>query len=441
LAQAQQIKGMQQQQKMAELQMDAYQRQQERDAKTQQLRARDIQSGGGASDELMAMDPEGATKTNQALQARQAFRAYSMAQGVANAQTPEQVAELALRFGRTPEQAQAAAANFAADPDGYRREAGMSALDIKDRFAQQNSDRTFNAGRQDARISQANQAAQLRISQGNADLARQRLAHDKRKDMGSPGGFGSNGITPEMYNVVLSYTQKKQDGIPTTPAEDRRYALAYSVLSRPARFTTPDGTMMEQAPIDLSPFPQPGQAARNPAAGGSAEVPQVPQVPQQPAQTDVPGVADARNLGRKPLNMSDATKLAGIQSGYENIKRFQSELFREDGSLNRPLLAGMATGVRDGGWRARMRDAIDAQLRAESGAAVPDTEVDRAMERFVPSVTDGPERAKAKLDLLMGRFDRTFRNMQIAPPETSGGGEGSGLSDEVNDLLDKWAPQ
>jgi hypothetical protein len=59
-------------------------------------------------------------------------------------------------------------------------------------------------------------------------------------------------------------------------------------------------------------------------------------------------------------------------------------------------------------------DSIEAKLRAESGAAVPETEVSRAGKRFRPSPLDSDKGVKIKADLLAdfleGAFNKTQRD-------------------------------
>lgn len=67
--------------------------------------------------------------------------------------------------------------------------------------------------------------------------------------------------------------------------------------------------------------------------------------------------------------------------------------------------------------RSAMLNAINAQLRAESGAAVPEEEVDRAFERFVPSPLDDDATKQQKLDSLNSLLTGTLELVK-GPPQT-----------------------
>ena len=59
-----------------------------------------------------------------------------------------------------------------------------------------------------------------------------------------------------------------------------------------------------------------------------------------------------------------------------------------------------------------LKDATEAKLRAESGAAVPDSEVKRAAERFRPDIIDSRETIKVKVDLLGDFLEGVFDKVQ-----------------------------
>lgn len=147
LAQAQSIKANKQAMQFQQMQMDALEKQADRDARLQELSVKAAGGDEGARTQLRGQAPKRAKALSDAESAdydatrkRGAFEAYTFAKRVSGAQTPEDVYAIAIGAGRSPEQAEMAAANFAADPDGYRREAEMGALTIKERFAQRTAD-------------------------------------------------------------------------------------------------------------------------------------------------------------------------------------------------------------------------------------------------------------------------------------------------------------
>ena len=66
-------------------------------------------------------------------------------------------------------------------------------------------------------------------------------------------------------------------------------------------------------------------------------------------------------------------------------------------------------------------DAVEAKLRAESGAAVPDTEVQRAAQRFFPSPFDSDEAVRSKMRrmraFLVGTKERILKGQPKEEPE------------------------
>lgn len=178
LAQAQQIKGMQQQQKMAELQMDAYQREQERAAKTRQLQGKAIAGDQQAMSALEQYDLSAANTVGEYVankgerEAKMGLRkmegAWRMLQ---QAGGPEDVMR-ALSGVIPPERMDGALAEWQRDPEGFARSLRDRAMSLSEQVLQGNWQQTYDAGQQDARISQANQAAQLDIARQNAATSR-----------------------------------------------------------------------------------------------------------------------------------------------------------------------------------------------------------------------------------------------------------------------------
>lgn len=112
-----------------------------------------------------------------------------------------------------------------------------------------------------------------------------------------------------------------------------------------------------------------------------------------------------------------AAKTQMVAQGVTDVQSARSMLFKPDGSIDRALLAqanipglgGAIPGTDGVLFRSLIFNALNAQLRAESGAAVPETEVERAIERFLPSPFDNPETTKSKLDRLEGLLGGTLQ--------------------------------
>lgn len=149
LGQAQSLKAGQQQMKLTEMKMAAAERAADRDAKIQSLQGKAVGGDQAAAQQLAGLDLERASQVQSYTQSDQKFRALAIARGVQQAQSPDEVYALAVRHGKTPEQAQRAAQNFAADPEGYRNDAAMGALSIREQFAQKNNVRDYERGVQE----------------------------------------------------------------------------------------------------------------------------------------------------------------------------------------------------------------------------------------------------------------------------------------------------
>jgi hypothetical protein len=198
LAQAQQIKGMQQQQKMAELQMDAYQRQQERDAKTQQLRSNYLGGDEASGQQLLANDPAAFTEVvtaqsagseNQVKQHLQRSRAVNVI--AETAQTPEDfLARVANIPGISPERIQASQQAIAAGGwDAFRENTRRQAMTFEQILAQGNADRTFRETERNNRFSNniaAQNAATSRMSATPTEVREYEYAARQAKAAGQP---------------------------------------------------------------------------------------------------------------------------------------------------------------------------------------------------------------------------------------------------------------
>lgn len=108
------------------------------------------------------------------------------------------------------------------------------------------------------------------------------------------------------------------------------------------------------------------------------------------------------------LSPEQAAKTELLQNGIKDVERFRELVFK-DGKPDRALLAAMmAPGGGIPGTDSRLAysyiyNAVEAKLRAESGAAVPEAEVTRMAKRFVPSALDNDKTIESKVDRL-GEF-------------------------------------
>lgn len=102
-----------------------------------------------------------------------------------------------------------------------------------------------------------------------------------------------------------------------------------------------------------------------------------------------------------------AGKIALIKQGLNDIEDFEKLLKDENNSFNRFKIAGLRTygrvGARD--EYSKLFNALNARLRLESGAAVPESEVKRAFETFAPNPLDSDETINSKITRLKQFFE------------------------------------
>lgn len=113
-----------------------------------------------------------------------------------------------------------------------------------------------------------------------------------------------------------------------------------------------------------------------------------------------------------------AAKKALITQALGLMPTIRSGLIGADGTVNRSTLTSMNATIpfSDGKIiKLQILDAVEAKLRAESGAAVPETEVARSAKRYMPNVLDSDEGIADKLNRL-----ETFLNsaLQFSDPES-----------------------
>lgn len=118
--------------------------------------------------------------------------------------------------------------------------------------------------------------------------------------------------------------------------------------------------------------------------------------PQNPTELEaIPGGPASK------LNATDAGKAALLTNARAELVDIESLVFDADGSLNRQNIANAVANTPGTDGRElnqRFKNAIEARLRLESGAAVPETEVVRAMARFMPQVGDTAKQVRQKIE-------------------------------------------
>jgi hypothetical protein len=108
------------------------------------------------------------------------------------------------------------------------------------------------------------------------------------------------------------------------------------------------------------------------------------------------------------LTPEQGFKFETAVTGAENTRSLIQGLF-PDGKLDRGALAtAFAGGLPFTGGKtiqSYIKDALDAEYRARTGAAMPESEWDRALDTFVPGQTDTDKSAETKLTNLLRHFE------------------------------------
>lgn len=124
-----------------------------------------------------------------------------------------------------------------------------------------------------------------------------------------------------------------------------------------------------------------------------------------------------------------AGKIALIKQGLSDVSDLEKMLKDPDGSFDRSKLLGLRTigrpGARD--EYSKLYNALNARLRLESGAAVPESEVERAFETFAPSFLDSDTTIKSKIKRMREFFSSAEKEIgqgRGAEPISQKGNEG-----------------
>jgi hypothetical protein len=138
------------------------------------------------------------------------------------------------------------------------------------------------------------------------------------------------------------------------------------------------------------------------------------------------------------MTPEQAAKTELLANGIKDVQRYK-DLVLKDGKIDRQIIIGMSTPGMAGvpGTDSRLAysyiyNAIEAKLRAESGAAVPDTEVSRMAKRFIPSPLDNDATIKSKVErleeFLGGSLGRVKGQPNAGVPQPS-----------IDDLIKKYS--
>lgn len=206
------------------------------------------------------------------------------------------------------------------------------------------------------------------------------------------GPFEGTGIDAQSLNIVAAYEGKKARGEPTSQDEDYAYRLARRQLEAPRQVGTP-----ETGFTALTPPPLPSYGAR-PESDTSGAV--------GPA-----GGAVQITPPNEKMTFDQAADVAGIKQAITDVEAATKTILPDgfDGPIDDGVLISAYADVpRTEGRQVKqqVRRAIEVLLRARTGAAAPESEVNNYMAFYFPSPLDSPEGAKEKLR----RLDEFFKN-------------------------------
>jgi len=144
--------------------------------------------------------------------------------------------------------------------------------------------------------------------------------------------------------------------------------------------------------------------------------------PRSEAAGKTPAPPAAAATGLTPEN---AGKVAMSKQSRDAINTVRGIIFRKDGSMDRaivgamglPVVAGLPMNSRARIARSAVRNAIEAKLRLETGAAATESEIERTVQRFMPTIADTEESAKFKLDELDKFFASSLSMTKGIPGE------------------------
>ena len=123
------------------------------------------------------------------------------------------------------------------------------------------------------------------------------------------------------------------------------------------------------------------------------------------------------SVNLEKLSPQQAGQFSMLLLASQEIKQFRSAILDADGNVNRKTLFETATSLPFSAGRdakALIFDAIEAKLRLESGAAVPEKEVERIAVRFYPSLKDNDATIRNKIDRLEQYLDTA---VDVADPK------------------------
>ena len=135
---------------------------------------------------------------------------------------------------------------------------------------------------------------------------------------------------------------------------------------------------------------------------------------------------DYRKKGASSVNVNtglpfdQATKAAGVLQAQQQLKNVVSGLFDENGNFKRSTaLASMIPGTDAAQYDKQATQALEAWLRAMTGAAITKEELNSYRDMYMPRPWDSEEVAKDKITRLNALFSSSLDMMGSKLPSSA----------------------
>lgn len=208
-----------------------------------------------------------------------------------------------------------------------------------------------------------------------------------------------NGLTPENRKFIQSSTADASGSVEASPFDLGEEPAAED---EPPQFKVPTGYRLI--------------SAQNPGLG-------VEPIPGGPADKST---------------AEQASKIQMLRSAKDGFDQVKGLLFNPDGSINRknitnadiPVIGGSVPWTDGRRLRTGLEYGIQAITRAETGAAMPQTEIDNTRSRFMPSSLDDDRTIRMKVEM----FEK-FVNGSLKLISPSGKFDQQRFSDELSENI------
>lgn len=210
----------------------------------------------------------------------------------------------------------------------------------------------------------------------------------------APDKYAGRNTEYERYDQTFrDLEQKIANGEKLTPAEVAEHNSAGQRLMKTTSTTDAQGNVHTQGGVDLAQIRK--SIRGNKAVAASNDIP-------------LPTPAAPQTTGKAAISAGEAGKKSSLQVAASMMPQIQAGILNKDGTVNRDNVLGMQSflgfegmpGSKGREVRQQMKVGIEAKIRADSGAAVPESEVNRYMAMYSPSPLDSDAMIKNKVATL-----------------------------------------